>query len=455
MVKVLFVFINDHMQFTGHVVMLNPYVVISTLVVLVLLATNPHVGAKSALKLLILIVLMSTGYEIADLLFNLQYSNLEEVVSSGAGEMATSAMYWKLRAEKDTGQSTKNPHLLAARIINSGRPITNKDVNTVLEHQNIFVTEETLDELTSLSSKDFPLTTEGITVVKDTYPKSKSGHKPTWAIYMFINNLTGVTYVGSSYVLGDRLTHYFKPHANTPTDSLRLILQDIRNTGLENFTLRIIELPTQYEDLPLLYSLEQYYILSLNPGNNSLLVVGTSPGGKWLSEANSLTNSVPIHMYQITNPGSAPKLIYVFNSMVGISNNALSALGTKSNTLIEALNSGNPLWNEFLLTRDVPTPEQLDNANLLSLPDLLDLISKVKTNYKISYVRKPAGRPKSTTPPVTIVRNSDNKEFPFDNFNSARAWLLNSTGKNVSNDTIRRRIQSGIPLNGFTYKSNS
>lgn len=67
-------------------------------------------------------------------------------------------------------------------------------------------------------------------------------------------------------------------------------------------------------------------------------------------------------------------------------------------------------------------------------------------------MRKPAGRPKSTTPSVDVLRVADNAVFKFSNLNSARTWLLNETNTNVSNDTIRRRIKSGIPLNGFLYK---
>lgn len=81
------------------------------------------------------------------------------------------------------------------------------------------------------------------------------------------------------------------------------------------------------------------------------------------------------------------------------------------------------------------------------------LIGETKAEYKKHYVRKPAGRPKSTTPSVNITRLSDKSVFKFDNFNSARTWLLKEAQMNVSNDTIRRRIASGAPLNGFLYTS--
>lgn len=143
--------------------------------------------------------------------------------------------------------------------------------------------------------------------------------------------------------------------------------------------------------------------------------------------------------------------IYVFDSMNGLTNNALSTLKMKSNDLIAVLNSGDLLWGEFTFTRGVP--EDIDSSSLLSLTELLALIAKTKATYKKHYVRKPAGRPKSTTPSVSITRLSDKSVFNFDNFNSARTWLLKETQMNVSNDTIRRRMASGVPLNGFLYAS--
>lgn len=196
----------------------------------------------------------------------------------------------------------------------------------------------------------------------------------------------------------------------------------------------------------LLLALEQFYILSLNPLYNDLLVIGSPPGGKWLSEVNSVTNSTPISMFL------NGVLIYTFNSMVGHTNSALSILHVKSNTLIDRLNTGELLWNQFTFTRGNPTPEQEANGNILTLEGLLELIAEAKVTFKKTYVRKPAGRPKSTTPPVTITRVSDGSQFHFENFNSARIWLLENAQTNVSNDTIRRRIKSGIQLNGFIYK---
>lgn len=372
----------------------------------------------------ILVHFICTGLEIINLLYStFNFSFVEYETDTTIATLATSASYLQDRFEKDDGQPTNNPHILAARIISRGGPITHNDINQVLRHQGIEITENELEELIAIPYKEYSLPVKQNTEFKENYPRKG---EPKWGIYMFINNISGTFYVGSSSSLGERLLHYWKSHANKLV--LRSILQDIRNNGLHNFTLRVYDLPLHLQNTRCLLALEQYYILSMNPGNNSLFVVNTSPGGKWLSEANSVTNSVQINMFH------NGELIYVFNSMVGLTNNALSALSVKSNDLIHCLNTGELLWNEFTFTRGT-----LDHNkdNLMTREDLLVLINNTKKTYKSNYVRKPAGRPKSTTPPVDIVRLSDNQVFEFSNFNAARTWLLNEAKLNVSNDTIR------------------
>jgi hypothetical protein len=75
-------------------------------------------------------------------------------------------------------------------------------------------------------------------------------------------------------------------------------------------------------------------------------------------------------------------LIYVFNSMVGMTNSAVSILRIKTNTLIDRLDTGLLLWDQFTVTRGMPTPEELENSNIHQLEDLLALITKAKEAYK-------------------------------------------------------------------------
>jgi hypothetical protein len=186
--------------------------------------------------------------------------------------------YWRKVLEKDTGQETDNSNILAARIRKRGGPVTYHDVNTVLVSQGYSITKEELDALKAIPFKRYSLLNTIIDQLKALYPDKKRSKKiiKVWAIYMFINSITQMLYVGSTQNLGERLRHYFKSHTG---DRPRSILRDIRDTGINLFNLRVYLIPKELQELRLLLALEQYYILTLNPGNNDILVAGGSPGG--------------------------------------------------------------------------------------------------------------------------------------------------------------------------------
>lgn len=77
--------------------------------------------------------------------------------------------YWKQVSDKDVGQSTSNPHIIAARIIKSGKAITASDVNSVLANQGLQVTQEELDQLVNLKPKVYTLTL--LALINQIYPR--------------------------------------------------------------------------------------------------------------------------------------------------------------------------------------------------------------------------------------------------------------------------------------------
>lgn len=260
---------------------------------------------------------------------------------------------------------------------------------------------------------------------------------------MFMNQITLSRYVGSTTNIVERLKHYFKNHKG----NIRLILADIRQHGITQFQLTVYIIPEHLRTPDLLLVLEQYYILSLNPSNKILKVVNGSPGGMRISAQNSITNSTSI---AVTMNGL---LIFVFNSMNGITNNAVNGLGATSKSIISCLNSGKLFLNIFTLTRIVDGVIS-ESPHYMTLEDMLKLVEQARVDYKNTWKRtKPAGRPSSTTPSFKVIRLVDGSEHAFPNFNSARVWLREETGKHVDNNTITRRIASGIPLNGLLYKS--
>ena len=114
-----------------------------------------------------------------------------------------------MRAEKDTGQLTTNPHLLAARLIKQGGSITHHDINVVLASQGHSITADELAELKKVpyTVYKFPLVGPALLTFSQLYPNRLRFGQGPWG-GMYINNLTNVFYVGSSYNLGERLRDY-------------------------------------------------------------------------------------------------------------------------------------------------------------------------------------------------------------------------------------------------------
>jgi hypothetical protein len=191
---------------------------------------------------------------------------------------------------------------------------------------------------------------------------------------MYINQVTGMLYVGSSTNMFDRLKHYFKSH----TGNVRLILKDIREYEIQNFKLRVYLIPEHLQSPRLLLALEQYYILSLNPANNTLMVVNGSPGGMRISAQNSITNGTPIAVFMDS------QLIYVFHSLNGLSNDAVTGLRASTTTLLACLDLNSLFLNTFTLVR-ITNEIALTNYNssyLISSEELTQLVLDTREQYK-------------------------------------------------------------------------
>lgn len=81
--------------------------------------------------------------------------------------------YWSKVAEKDVGQETDNPNLLASRIIKRGGPITHEDVNRVIASQGHSITEEELEALKNIDFIPYSLSETVINFLKSLYPSTR------------------------------------------------------------------------------------------------------------------------------------------------------------------------------------------------------------------------------------------------------------------------------------------
>lgn len=192
---------------------------------------------------------------------------------------------------------------------------------------------------------------------------------------------------------------------NHKSISLRKILADIQTTGITNFTLRIYILPLFLQEKRLMLALEQYYMLSEKPVNNTLYVAAGSPGGQRVAEANRLLNRKPIFMY-LDN-----KLIFKFESLINGENSIANILNVSSNPLYRAL-KGDLFFKTFVLTYELLS--HADNDNLLTLNAVQILFSQVRSELNLEKQKKP-----DPFPPVTFVRLLDNQSFDFPSFKEA------------------------------------
>lgn len=83
--------------------------------------------------------------------------------------------YWKDVYEKDTGQDTQNPNIIAARTIASGKPVTHQDINAVLSLQGHSITEAELEALKVLPSTEYNILILGIKFIKNLFPIAGKG----------------------------------------------------------------------------------------------------------------------------------------------------------------------------------------------------------------------------------------------------------------------------------------
>lgn len=198
----------------------------------------------------------------------------------------------------------------------------------------------------------------------------------------------------------------------------------IKEQVITLFTLRVYTIPEHLRETRLLIALEQYYILSLVPEYNTLMVASGSPGGKAVAEQTARLQSIPLYLYV----GST--VVYVFNSMNGkfLGNNAIDGLGTSTNKLAPLLNDGILFKDALGLSRNPPLgmtlQDVLESGALLSFEQMKALVASAKADYKAAFVRvnhpdRPTG-PKPTTPPLTITRVFDGAVFSFRGTNAAR-----------------------------------
>lgn len=153
------------------------------------------------------------------------------------------------------------PNTIALEHINSGNPITNEVINSVLLNQNVSITPKELDNLLSLPKVNFDLP-----ITDQTYPAllgliGKPGSKRSKAgVYIFSHKYSDRKYVGSSNDLARRFNQYFEKNALFSNKDTGLLLPMLEEENLNAFTLEVTVIPSSLSKYSHCF-LEQYYLL--------------------------------------------------------------------------------------------------------------------------------------------------------------------------------------------------
>lgn len=144
--------------------------------------------------------------------------------------------------------------------------ITSDVLNSLLENQQISITEEELNKLKKISGVIFDLPLNEVT-----YPSFESligrpnTRNPKTGVYIFTHKKSGSKYVGSSNSLSRRINQYFTfKHFNQENSGLLLPL--FKKDRFESFNLSIFVIPDNLSVSPIKSNyfylfLEQYYLL--------------------------------------------------------------------------------------------------------------------------------------------------------------------------------------------------
>lgn len=362
-----------------------------------------------------------------------------------AAQPITTAEYWKQRAEVDTGQETTNPNLLSARISQRGGPFGAHDINVVLAQQGHVITQGELEKLVSIHYTEYPLTATGVktSAFLSLYPRKVPANNGRWGVYVYINNITGVHYYGSSTTLHERIRYYWK---KWPADKkLRPILADIKKYGLQNFTLRVYDFPLEFYELRFTLALEQYYMFSMYPANNSIMVAAGSPGGEYLRLYNSTLMSEPVYMYE------SGILLYVFKSISGQFDSVNSTLGINHNSVAFSIRDGSSVYGTLKFYMN---PQDIEDVPLYETKeDVQKFFETLRTNYETDRVLRFAefARQDSSTPEIKITRVSDGFVWKSPHIWGAPQLYKSLAGKTMTTETVHKRIKSGQALNGYVF----
>lgn len=155
------------------------------------------------------------------------------------------------------------PEALALSHIKSQKPTTSEIINSLLLNQKVSITREELYKLLNISFVEFKLPLDSNSQLAFTKLVGRPNSRGKYAgVYVFTHTETCQMYVGSSNMLGRRLSQYLDPKKgfmNKKDNGLLLPL--IKKEGFSKFTLKIYVMPANSNISYDFLFLEQYFLL--------------------------------------------------------------------------------------------------------------------------------------------------------------------------------------------------
>lgn len=282
---------------------------------------------------------------------------------------------------KDDGGPTVNPHILAKRHLESGKPVTLELINELIGYyKHPLITQEAFASLEKAQWKffDLPLSPESRKQLISYIGSGDSNSKVRLAgVYQFVDKVTNEPlYVGGSVNLGSRVNAYLKRNGNTIKGPIGVVVRE----KLSRLKVGVLVLELKYKDL--YTAIEQFFILSLNPLLNVIKVSGS--GGPTIFSVARRKDQIqksgkPTYMYS----GDKTTLLHVFDS----TRDAARQLGLAVNSINTGLKNDRTVKGFYFTCNKLVSA----NVNILNVSDLLLLIPKGfvsaashNTNYYVS-----------------------------------------------------------------------
>ena len=366
----------------------------------------------------------------------------------------TTNSYWETIHEKDRGQETTNPHIIARRHITKGDFTDAKIINLVQSQLGHTINQEELDKLSSIKPISILFDDLGVQTKNHEQVISSNAYNAKVRIklngyiggtnsniagvYIWTNLKTGEQNVGSSIDLYTRLRSYFKP--SILNEGNRLINQSMKIFGIDNFKLDIYIIDTtgmEYSKIrAVTLCLEQYYIFNLNPSLNSIKVAGSNPIVEFTKEhiaSIKKANSKPVYVYKDKT------LLYEATSATELIKETNISHSTVTNSL---KNPQKKVFEVLKISHESPTPDiKIKKVDAQTLKEIINKYSTVgkRTSLKVS---------------LTLIDHESNNTYTFSNSSEAKNFLIEK-GVNISNKTILKYRDTGKIYKGWSFYTNN